>query len=68
MTGPSPVDRGKPGSKIRLLSDRAGRPLSVAASAANTNDAFALKPLVIVSFPPDRGGLLYAARLAAVVS
>ncbi len=29
LTGPSPVDRGKPGSKIHVLSDRAGTPLSV---------------------------------------
>jgi transposase len=47
MTGPSPVDRGKPGSKIHVLSERTGLPLSVAVSAANTNDAFALKPLVM---------------------
>lgn len=46
MTGPNPVDRGKTGSKIHVLSDRAGLPLSVAVSAANTNDADALKPLV----------------------
>ncbi len=46
MTGPSPVDRGKSGSKIHVLSDRAGIPLSVGISAANTNDAEALKPLV----------------------
>lgn len=47
MTGPNPVDRGKSGSKIHVLSDRAGLPLSVAVSAANTNDAYALKPLVM---------------------
>lgn len=47
MTGPSPVDRGKPGSKIHVLSERGGLPLSVAVSAANTNDAAALKPLVM---------------------
>ena len=47
LTGPSPVDRGKPGSKIHVLSDRRGLPLSVAVSAANTNDAAALKPLVM---------------------
>jgi IS5 family transposase len=47
MTGPNPVDRGKTGSKIHVLSDRAGLPLSVAVSAANTNDAYALKPLVM---------------------
>ncbi|WP_186383041.1 IS5 family transposase [Amycolatopsis acidiphila] len=47
MTGPNPVDRGKAGSKIHVLSDRAGLPLSVAVSAANTNDSYALKPLVM---------------------
>src|SRR5215510_9136745 len=36
LTGPNPVDRGKPGSKIHVLSDRNGLPLSVAVSAANT--------------------------------
>ena len=46
LTGPSPVDRGKPGSKIHVLSDRKGLPLSVALSAANVNDADALKALV----------------------
>ncbi|MDE1675553.1 IS5 family transposase, partial [Nocardia gipuzkoensis] len=46
LTGPSPVDRGKPGSKIHVLSDRAGTPLSVGISSANTNDAEALRPLV----------------------
>ena len=40
------MDRGKPGSKIHVLSDRSGLPLAVALTAANTNDAFALKPLV----------------------
>jgi transposase len=46
LTGPSPVDRGKPGSKIHVLSDRAGLPLTVGTSAANTHDSHALKPLV----------------------
>ncbi|MFI8977496.1 IS5 family transposase [Nocardia asteroides] len=46
MTGPSPVDRGKSGPKLHVLSDRAGIPLAVAISAANTNDAEALRPLV----------------------
>jgi transposase len=40
------VDRGKPGSKIHALSDRAGLPLAVGVSAANTNDHHAVKPLV----------------------
>lgn len=41
------MDRGKPGSKIHALSDRAGIPLAVGISAANTNDPAALKPLVM---------------------
>ncbi|TCO54035.1 DDE family transposase [Actinocrispum wychmicini] len=49
MTGPNPVDRGKAGSKIHVLSDRNGLPLSVAVSAANTNDSYALKPLVMAN-------------------
>lgn len=47
LTGPNPVDRGKSGSKIHVLSDRAGIPLAVGVSAANTNDAQALKPLIM---------------------
>ena len=38
MTGPSPVDRGKPGSKIHAVADRNGLPLHVEISAANVND------------------------------
>lgn len=36
MTGPNPVDRGKSGSKLHVLSDRNGIPLTVAVSTANT--------------------------------
>jgi hypothetical protein len=39
-------DRGKRGSKIHLLTDRAGLPLSVGISAAKTHDKLALEPLV----------------------
>jgi hypothetical protein len=46
MTGPSSVDRGKPGSKIHVLSERGGLPLMVAISAANTHDSSARKPLL----------------------
>jgi transposase len=46
MTGPNPTDRGKPGSKIHVVSDRGGIPLAVGVSAANTHDGHALKPLV----------------------
>jgi len=40
------VDRGKPGSKIHVASEGQGLPLVVGVSAANTNDSYALKPLV----------------------
>src|SRR3954466_1412450 len=46
LTGPNPVDRGKPGSKLHVLTDRRGLPLAVAVSAANTHDSLALIPLV----------------------
>lgn len=53
LTGPNPVDRGKPGSKIHLLTERTGLPLSVGISAANTHDSQGLKPLVR-GIPPIR--------------
>lgn len=37
-TGPSPVDRGKSGTKRSLLTDRRGAPLAVVVTAANTHD------------------------------
>lgn len=37
-TGPSPVDRGKLGTKRSLLTDRRGAPLAVVVTAANTHD------------------------------
>ncbi|MFH8520656.1 IS5 family transposase [Streptomyces gelaticus] len=46
LTGPSPVDRGKPGSKMHVLSDANGLPLVVGLSAANTHDSQGLKPMV----------------------
>jgi transposase len=46
LTGPNPVDRGKPGSKLHVLTERTGLPLAVAVSAANTHDSLALIPLV----------------------
>ncbi|MFI8007897.1 IS5 family transposase [Streptomyces sp. NPDC086010] len=46
LAGPSPVDRGKPGSKMHVLSDADGLPLRVGLSAANTHDSQALKPML----------------------
>ncbi|GAA2106689.1 hypothetical protein GCM10009780_59440 [Actinomadura alba] len=53
LTGPNPVDRGKNGSKIHLLTGRAGLPLSIGISAANTHDKLALQSLV-QGIPPIR--------------
>lgn len=53
MTGPNPVDRAKSGSKLHVLTDRAGLPLATGISAANTADGFALQPLVN-AIPPIR--------------
>jgi hypothetical protein len=36
--GANPVDRGKPGSKLHLVSERHGLPLTAAVTAANVND------------------------------
>ncbi|MER5417987.1 IS5 family transposase [Streptomyces virginiae] len=53
LTGPNPVDRGKYGSKIRLITERTGPPLSVGISGANLHDSQALEPLVR-GIPPIR--------------
>ena len=47
LTGPNPVDRGKTGSKLHVLSDANGLPLLVGVSAANTHDSHALQPMVM---------------------
>ncbi|WP_406340878.1 transposase [Streptomyces sp. NBC_01578] len=46
LTGPNPVDRGKKGSKLHVLSDAQGIPLAVTVSGANMHDSLALKPLI----------------------
>jgi transposase len=48
------VDRGKPGSKIHVITDRGGLPLIARISAANTPDAALLLPLVD-ALPAVRG-------------
>ncbi|WP_242419890.1 transposase, partial [Frankia sp. CpI1-P] len=53
LTGPNPVDRGKAGSKIHVLTDADGLPLVVAVSGANLHDSHALIPLV-ASIPAIR--------------
>ncbi|WP_405785297.1 IS5 family transposase [Streptomyces sp. NBC_01378] len=53
LTGPNPVDRGKYDSKIHLITERTGLPLSVGISGANLHDSQALEPLVR-GIPPIR--------------
>lgn len=53
LTGPNPVDRGKKGSKIHLITERTGLPLSICVSTANTHDSQGIEPLVR-GIPPIR--------------
>jgi hypothetical protein len=53
LTGPNPVDRGKYRSKVHLITDRAGLPLSVGISGANVHDSQTLISLV-QGIPPIR--------------
>lgn len=53
-TGPSPVDRGKPDTKRRLLVDAGGTPLGVALSPANRHDSKMLAE-TLDAVPPVRG-------------
>ena len=53
LTGPNRLDRGKFGSKIHVITERGGLPISVGISAANTHDSQALLPLV-QGIPPIR--------------
>ena len=53
LTGPNPVHRVKKGSKIHLITERTGLPLSIGISGANMHDSQALEPLVR-SIPPIR--------------
>jgi transposase len=45
-TGPSPVDRSKPGSKHHVITDANGIPLTCSVTAANRNDISEMAPLV----------------------
>ena len=54
QTGPSPVDRGRRGSKQHLLVDGGGIPLAWTLTGGNRNDVTQLIPLV-ERVPPVRG-------------
>ncbi|MDN3258040.1 IS5 family transposase [Streptomyces sp. MA25(2023)] len=53
-TGPSPVDRGRAGSKHHLITDGHGTPLVVLLTGGNRNDVTQLLPL-LDAIPPVRG-------------
>ncbi|MCX4391596.1 IS5 family transposase [Streptomyces sp. NBC_00053] len=53
LAGPNPTDRGKAGSKIHLIVDRNGLPLSLGVSGANMHGSLGLEPLVR-GIPPIR--------------
>nr|WP_231977513.1 transposase [Streptomyces sp. 2323.1] len=53
LTGPNPTDGGKLGSKIHLVTDRNGLPLSLGISGARMYDSLGLEPLVR-GIPPIR--------------
>src|SRR5215813_15284947 len=45
-SGPSPVDRARPGSKHHVLTEGAGIPLSLSLTGGNRNDVTQLLPLI----------------------
>lgn len=53
LSGPNPTDRGKLGSRIHVICDRDGLPISVGVSGANLHDSQALIPLMR-GIPPIR--------------
>jgi transposase len=46
LTGPSPVDRARTGSKHHLLTDRNGVPLGISLTGGQRNDVTQLLPLI----------------------
>jgi transposase len=53
-TGPSPVDRARPGSKHHVITEGHGIPLAVSLTGGHRNDVTQLMPL-IAAVPPVRG-------------
>ena len=51
--GANPVDRGKPGSKLHLVCDGRGLPLTAAVTAANVNDTTMFQA-ILEALPPVR--------------
>lgn len=55
QTGPSPVDRRKPGTKYTLMVDRNGVPLAVRLAGANRSDQREILPIIQEEFPEVGG-------------
>lgn len=53
-TSPTPADRGQPGTKRHLLTDRKGTPLAVVLSGANMHDSVPLSVLLDTPLPRNR--------------
>jgi transposase len=53
-TGPSPVDRRKPGTKHTVMVDRNGVPLAICTAGANVSDHRQIIP-VVIEFPKIKG-------------
>ncbi len=54
QAGPSPVDRGRPGTKHTLMATRSGVPLEIRTAGANASDHTQILPLVL-DFPAVGG-------------
>ena len=54
-TGPSPVDRRKPGTKYTLMVDRNGVPLAIRLAGANRSDQQEILPIIKEDFPEVGG-------------
>ena len=53
QVGATPVDRGKPGTKLHLVCDGSGVPLTAVVTAANVNDTTMFQAIV-ADIPPIR--------------
>jgi transposase len=54
-TGPSPVDRAKPGTKYTIMVDAQGIPLAASVAGSNASDKKQLLPIVQEQFPEIGG-------------
>ncbi len=61
-SGPSPVDRARPGSKHHVITDGQGIPLAVSLTGGNRNDVPQLLPLPD-KIPPVAGAVGHSLRL-----